>query len=68
MIDLQVKNPYYSLYRDLALPPRVKVAETTGYEPKFKEEFRKAHGLERATENRWHEVKAVYVSPPRISR
>lgn len=58
----QVADPYYSLYRELDLPPRVKLEEKTGYEPKFMAAIRREHGLERATEDHWHEVKAVYVS------
>lgn len=58
----QVADPYYSMYRELELPPRVKLEEKTGYEPKFMAAIRREHGLERATEDHWHDVKAVYVS------
>lgn len=50
------------MYRELELPPRVKLEEKTGYEPGFMAAIRREHGLERATEEHWHEVKSVYVS------
>lgn len=50
------------MYRELELPPRVKLEDKTGYEPRFMEAIRREHGLERATEEHWHEVKSVYVS------
>jgi hypothetical protein len=58
----KVKDPYYSMYLAETLPPRVKVSETTGYEPRFMEHVRREYGLDRATEQHWHDIKAVYVS------
>ncbi|WVQ68688.1 uncharacterized protein L199_006897 [Kwoniella botswanensis] len=56
----QVKDPYYSLYRELSLPLRVRAQDKTGYEPKYLGVMRKEHGLDRASEEDWHEIKAVY--------
>lgn len=58
----QVQDPYYSMYRNLELPARVKLGEKTGYEPRFMAAIRREHVLERASEQHWHEVKAIYVS------
>lgn len=58
----QVKDPYYHLYRELDLPQRVKLSEKTGFEPLFMSRMREEYGLQRATEEHWKEIKAVYVS------
>lgn len=52
------------MYRELDLPDRVKLEEKTGHEPRYMAEIRREHGLERATEEHWKEVKAVYVRVP----
>lgn len=60
----QVKDPYFSLYRDLDLPPRLKLQDKTGFEPGYMAAIRREHKLERAEEKDWHNLKATYVSLP----
>lgn len=64
-VPFKVENPYYSMYLHADLPPRVKLQEKTGYEPQYMEAIRREHGLDRATEEHWKDVKAVYVSTTR---
>ena len=65
-VPFKVEEPYFSMYQDVELPSRVRLCDKTGYEPLFLDAMRREHGLDRATEQDWHRIKAVYVSSPKF--
>lgn len=58
----QVAEEFYGMYQGVDLPPRIKLQQRSGHEPKYRQAIREEHKLDRATEEDWEKIKATYVS------
>ncbi|KAH8083734.1 putative arylsulfatase [Filobasidium floriforme] len=56
----QVAEEFYRMYQGVDLPPRIRLEQRSGHEPKYRQAIRNEHKLDRATEEDWDKIKATY--------